>query len=839
MEVGPRAPDVVDAPRPHVAHAAPHVTALFEHTSDVVMITEADAAMNVYHTYASPSMKRVYGYDPEYWTSHTHAELMDAGVFDPADAAPTAVMGKKMGEWLTGTLETPVTSTFKIKHGTTGAWCHIECKVDEVPGTNNRQLVMVLRDITERMKVLELEIAKAKLETARVKDEEHHTWVSHELKNRFLAAEALARNCEATVQEHAPELLVAPHNAFDSFQNLKGQLARGVRICVNQSTSRALVNGTYRPRAEPVHVKTMVDALCPPGARRRYEGQLGYALLDEQLVSHALDNLLANATRHGGTAATDRPITCEARLDEGALVFAVTNAPGKNHAAMRARYGADASPLFEQGARGLTESKLSQGQGMHIANMCADALGGTLTLAFASDAVVATLRVAHAPVVPSARVRLPPDTLVASLDDDEYVREGDRVTFPLLGVRAESLDHIWGATAAEIEGVEARIMRARPNLLLVDQNLDHPQTRAPLRTGTEITRALRAMGFAGKIVIRSANDSSVDHARFVQAGADGSMKKGLSAEATLLQLARVLGVPTEPREPNGLTPVGADTQCARSPTLADARAGAARPSALRCLGVDDDPFMQDMLQLAFLAFEPLVQHTMGATAEEQRAVEDVALGRVDIALAPCAPAGAPYDVVVLDQCLDCHAAASRTGVEIAANLRARGFAGLIVLHTGLDDEAIERVRAEPSLDLVVRKGQDLVAMLRAALDLRRLSAATSDAADERARALVDLAMIRELPEAFRIEHLASLLSPTDPSGLRAQLDALPDGAAHDVRRRLFHRLKGTCAALGLRALASACSYAEADGDERAARTHVCATLDGTVNVLVEHGLLVA
>ena len=59
-------------------------------------------------------------------------------------------------------------------------------------------------------------------------------------------------------------------------------------------------------------------------------------------------------------------------------------------------------------------------------------------------------------------------------------------------------------------------------------------------TGCVLIPRLRDAGFAGKIVIRSANATSADRADYVASGADGTIDKAVMGEAFCNELAKIL-----------------------------------------------------------------------------------------------------------------------------------------------------------------------------------------------------------------------------------------------------------------------------------------------------------
>ena len=114
---------------------------------------------------------------------------------------------------------------------------------------------------------------------------------------------------------------------------------------------------------------------------------------------------------------------------------------------------------------------------------------------------------------------------------------------------------------------------------------------------------------------------------------------------------------------------------------------------------------------------------VGATAEEQLAFVDLALGLLDpTSLAPT-PNGREADVALLDQRIDFKYEPHLLGTDLAVQLRARGFKGVVVIISGEDENGLQRLRATPGVDMVVGKavlqGNGLVDRLRKALAAKR------------------------------------------------------------------------------------------------------------------------
>ena len=245
---------------------------------------------------------------------------------------------------------------------------------------------------------------------------------------------------------------------------------------------------------------------------------------------------MTNAAKYGEK---DGRLTLRASRYAGRLLLEVTNRPGPKHAQARALYGDTnaAAAIVAAEGRGLQHDALSTGNGLCIAFKCARLLGGTLSLRFLVDRVVATL------VVPLVEIdgdapALPKGLRVASLDDDADIRALDARFFAKLGFDA----HVRGATEEEISDFPIFVANMRPprQLVFLDENLDHPEHGGHFAKGTDLVAPLRAAGFAGKIVIKSANQSSEERARYEASGADAAVDKALMGEALTRELATIL-----------------------------------------------------------------------------------------------------------------------------------------------------------------------------------------------------------------------------------------------------------------------------------------------------------
>ena len=416
-------------------------------------------------------------------------------------------------------------------------WFEERVKID--PADPNK-LLLVSRDITDRRERHRLEVENARLEVARQKDEEAMHMLAHELKNRFIGVRGHVENARLTVEEKAGHLLQAPHNLQEAFADATAAVDRGLFLCMNRAVTLQLVHGAYEPRSMDLDVaKELLVASAKRCDVHVDAGVPRVVRLDSNLLLFVAENFIANAQNYGPVGrGDDKSITLRASCEGARLRIVVTNNPGPRHADARREYGdGDATArILDKG--GLQKSATSTGHGLRIVKRCVDMLRGSTSLRFLANRVEASLSVPFAVVEHGKKVDLPPGLRIAAVDDADYIRQMDADCFASLGVDAV----LRGATADEIATFPAFVARMRPppQVVLLDENLDDPQTLRPFVKGTDLIARLREGGYENKVVIRSANQASADRARYRACGADASLDKGLSQEAFARELASIL-----------------------------------------------------------------------------------------------------------------------------------------------------------------------------------------------------------------------------------------------------------------------------------------------------------
>jgi len=131
----------------------------------------------------------------------------------------------------------------------------------------------------------------------------------------------------------------------------------------------------------------------------------------------------------------------------------------------------------------------------------------------------------------TSQTRTLPEGLVFFwVDDDEMPRIFAKVV--LAAARADmSSSQIIGEEFSEASTCPQRVMALASThgedcvIVVLDQNIEYSEGAL---YGTELCMQIRALGFRGTMLINSANDELQDERDYLQAGADGSIGKGIS-----------------------------------------------------------------------------------------------------------------------------------------------------------------------------------------------------------------------------------------------------------------------------------------------------------------------
>jgi len=125
-----------------------------------------------------------------------------------------------------------------------------------------------------------------------------------------------------------------------------------------------------------------------------------------------------------------------------------------------------------------------------------------------------------------------------------------------------------------------------------------------------------------------------------------------------------------------------------------------------CVGIDDDPVCRVLIQMVLQELSPDVSVTLGATRRELLCVVDMALGRCSVHMRPIPSSQQrAVDLMIIDQHLLSDDGHVILGTELAADLRAQGFEGIICILSSASRAELEILEAHPAVDLARGKGQ--------------------------------------------------------------------------------------------------------------------------------------
>lgn len=250
---------------------------------------------------------------------------------------------------------------------------------DEAPGST-AGLVIIVREVTDRVMREEAERAALYERAAREKDEEANCFTQHEVKNSLLAALA---TCEALHSAHTHAVMggVLEERFVEPLRERLTELSAGLNhtldTCLSRSMASEVVYGVHEARPVPMKLDLeLLQSWGQGGDSSRFTvttrpAALPMVFTDPRLLRHIYRNAITNAVKYGkrnGLVAT------EVELHEEWLVLRVINEPGDRHAELRRL---QPSSIFEKGTRFHPDHPTvvsSKGDGAWIMQRCAECL---------------------------------------------------------------------------------------------------------------------------------------------------------------------------------------------------------------------------------------------------------------------------------------------------------------------------------------------------------------------------------------------------------------------------------------------------------------------------------
>lgn len=444
------------------------------------------------------------------------------------------------------------------------------CHVCEVHSTRSDEgVVVIIRDVTDRLRRQEAEKAVLRAAIERQKDEEANRFTRHEVKNGVLAALSL---CESLRQHHetaAAEGVLASLPAVASTPEEAAAYSDGVRsrltglhsglnqtfeAVLSEAMAREVVHGLYVARTEPVKVDdalrlsvaTTASGASGNGANgsgrnerfvvKTFPPVLPVVDLDPRLLLHTYRNAVSNACKYGRAGGVVTTEIIQVGADE-TLTIRVINEPGVGHEALMALH--DCNVVFAKGTRfhtaAMTPStataRTSKGDGAWIMAKCVESLQGACSISFEASRTVfemtcPALECRDESFIESAA--LGPMVYGLAADDCEFQRFILTQLFAQAGV-APTQVRVTGGTAAEIEGLADTLVRLLEHelpagaylLAIIDENLDLPAPLYDTVSGScavEAARARLSPDREGRLLalVRSANDSADDQRLYTE-----------------------------------------------------------------------------------------------------------------------------------------------------------------------------------------------------------------------------------------------------------------------------------------------------------------------------------
>jgi anti-sigma regulatory factor (Ser/Thr protein kinase) len=386
------------------------------------------------------------------------------------------------------------------------------------------------RDIADSLRQQEERVSTTVAEaTAKRMHSEHEELSTHHFKNSFVAMDHILRS---TTHE----------NLEANVRSMTELTTTGILTCMRTKAFKLLQYGEYQPLLQWLHVRDEVNRLTAHHGMVEVEVPDGLMIrTDETMIKIILQNLASNAMKHGRH---DGVVGISFSVDSGKVIILVTNEPGTHHETMLEIYGSPsntAAPsdafsalLKHSGEKASSGNTFSQGMGLNGIKQCLDTLDASMSLHFHTHRVEAAVML----TIDSkffAKTTFDGSPVIACLDDSAVQRKLlQRICSK---TKASSGSFSAGASIAEILAFPMNVVGSSTPVThcIIDQNLDDPVGAHQCLYGTDIVKQLRKLGYAGRCIMRSANDSPEYVALYRECGADAFMSKSALSPAAFVE----------------------------------------------------------------------------------------------------------------------------------------------------------------------------------------------------------------------------------------------------------------------------------------------------------------
>jgi hypothetical protein len=409
-------------------------------------------------------------------------------------------------------------------------------------------ILIIIRDVSERVKLFEAEKMLAIETTAREKDSETNRFTRHEVKNGLLAALHLCESLQESLHRAEGRDGASDAKLQNCVTDLDWTIQEIFDTVMSEAMVRDVIHEVYEPKLERVDVETVLRAAGGVPKHERFpittSSTLPLFRLDPQLLRYIHRNAITNACKYGekGGLVQTQVHYAEARAQ---LRVDVINLPGFYHQKLREMGSKAGHAVFVAGRRLHTdfgdtatsagpEESHSSGDGAWIMRQCARALGGDCSIRFEKERTVFSMQcpvhLYKAPKALSKKYRqreLPSSVWAIAIDDSQVQRKLLNKYLSHLGIR-KSRRVILGASDEECStfvDVARRSIQENPLdrfLIIADENLeiveDHSVSQGTVSGSLAVQELLGSLNPQDEkrvlALIRSANDSKDDVALY-------------------------------------------------------------------------------------------------------------------------------------------------------------------------------------------------------------------------------------------------------------------------------------------------------------------------------------
>mmetsp|Transcript_36823 Transcript_36823/g.78511 ORF Transcript_36823/g.78511 Transcript_36823/m.78511 type:complete len:1179 (+) Transcript_36823:87-3623(+) len=477
-----------------------------------------------------------------------------------------------------------------------------EAKVSRL---DENTLIVIVRDISERVRAFEAEKQILFETTSRQKDAEANRFTRHEVKNGLLAAIGLYESlCDAQrsqlkkSQNQADVGIGFDLGTSDDVVRCMNELGKSLHETLDtiliEAMTRDLIHDLYRPHREKINISSVLSGFADENSfgvsgmsnLTRFPlitrpSPLPRFYLDPNILRYLHRHSLSNACKYGKTGGV---VLTEIIYDEGQqeVQINVINLPGDNHDKLIAMSSKAEELVFAKGCQihemfqgdsvscisKKTEAATNPGDGGWIMRKCAKIMKGDCSIKFDESRTVFSLSIPAKPYKAPQKNYTPTDVKTFSLpqqiwgiaiDDSKVQMKLLGKFFEFAGIQKDRV-RVFGQTADEIMGFVDYVVNFMDEnmgdyvLLIADENLDvvDEASRHVTISGSQLVENIRSRllpEYEAKLValIRSANDSLSDVAIY-KSRAHGFLPKAPIKKANVLETLAPLWIARYPQQ---------------------------------------------------------------------------------------------------------------------------------------------------------------------------------------------------------------------------------------------------------------------------------------------------